>query len=186
MFRRAMDYLGLGPDDAYDDYDASVAVERPLPRRRPEPRGRMIRQEEEYDDYEEYEDDMADPRMDPRGSRAPRGVNTRAPQQRDDSSVQVRPTASGVRAQPTVRPLSAQSSQPVEVRPTRYDQAKEVADLFKNGNSVLLNIGSADSEVARRLLDFTSGLIYGMQGTMEKVSPGVFLIKPFGASSPRG
>jgi cell division inhibitor SepF len=177
-----MDYLGLGPDDAYDDYDASVAVERPLPRRRPEPRGRMIRQEEEYDDYEEYEDDM----VDQRASRAPRGVNTRAPQQRDDSSVQVRPSTSGLRAQPTVRPLSANSAQPVEVRPTRYDQAKEVADLFKNGNSVLLNIGSADSEVARRLLDFTSGLIYGMQGTMEKVSPGVFLIKPFGASSPRG
>ena len=182
MFRRAMDYLGLGPDDAYDDYDASVAVERPLPRRRPEPRGRMVRQEEEYDDYEEYEDDM----VDQRAARAPRGVNTRAPQQRDDSSVQVRPSASGIRAQPTVRPLSANSAQPVEVRPTRYDQAKEVADLFKNGNSVLLNIGSADSEVARRLLDFTSGLIYGMQGTMEKVSPGVFLIKPFGASSPRG
>jgi cell division inhibitor SepF len=177
-----MDYLGLGPDDAYDDYDASVAVERPLPRRRPEPRGRMVRQEEEYDDYEEYEDDM----VDQRAARAPRGVNTRAPQQRDDSSVQVRPSASGIRAQPTVRPLSANSAQPVEVRPTRYDQAKEVADLFKNGNSVLLNIGSADSEVARRLLDFTSGLIYGMQGTMEKVSPGVFLIKPFGASSPRG
>lgn len=182
MFRRAMDYLGLGPDDAYDDYDASIAVERPLPRRRPEPRGRMARQEEEYDDYEEYEDDMADQRA----PRAPRGVNTRAPQQRDDSSVQVRPSASGQRAQPTVRPLSANSAQPVEVRPTRYDQAKEVADLFKSGNSVLLNIGSADSEVARRLLDFTSGLIYGMQGTMEKVSPGVFLIKPFGASSPRG
>jgi cell division inhibitor SepF len=182
MFRRAMDYLGLGPDDAYDDYDASVAVERPLPRRRPEPRGRMVRQEEEYDDYEEYEDDM----VDQRAPRAPRGVNTRAPQQRDDSSVQVRPSASGLRAQPTVRPLSANSAQPVEVRPTRYDQAKEVADLFKNGNSVLLNIGSADSEVARRLLDFTSGLIYGMQGTMEKVSPGVFLIKPFGASTPRG
>jgi cell division inhibitor SepF len=100
--------------------------------------------------------------------------------------VQVRPTVGGQRPQPTVRPLSANSAQPVEVRPTRYDQAKEVADLFKSGNSVLLNIGSADSEVARRLLDFTSGLIYGMQGTMEKVSPGVFLIKPFGASSPRG
>ena len=182
MFRRAMDYLGLGPDDAYDDYDASMAVERPLPRRRPEPRGRMTRQEEEYDDYEEYEDDMADQRA----PRAPRGMNTRAPQQRDDSSVQVRPSTGAQRGQPTVRPLSANSAQPVEVRPTRYDQAKEVADLFKSGNSVLLNIGSADSEVARRLLDFTSGLIYGMQGTMEKVSPGVFLIKPFGASSPRG
>ena len=185
MFRRAMDYLGLGPDDVYDDYDASIAVERPQPRRRPEPRGRMARQEE-YDDYEEYDEETADPRADVRGPRAPRGVNTRAPQQRDDSSVQVRPSTGAQRGQPTVRPLSANSAQPVEVRPTRYDQAKEVADLFKGGNSVLLNIGSADSEVARRLLDFTSGLIYGMQGTMEKVSPGVFLIKPFGASSPRG
>ena len=177
-----MDYLGLGPDDAYDDYDASVAVERPLPRRRPEPRGRMVRQEEEYEDYEEYEDDL----VDQRAPREPRRVNTRAPQQRDDPSVQVRPSIRGLRAPPTVRPLSANSAHQVAVRPTRYDQAKEVADLFKNGNSVLLNIGSADSEVARRLLDFTSGLIYGMQGTMEKVSPGVFLIKPFGASTPRG
>ena len=105
MFRRAMDYLGLGPDDVYDDYDASVAVERPQPRRRPEPRGRMVRQEEEYDDYEEYDDEVADPRADVRGPRSPRGVNTRAPQQRDDSSVQVRPSNSGLRAQPTVRPL---------------------------------------------------------------------------------
>lgn len=175
MFRRAMDYLGLGPDDAYDDYDASVAVERPLARRRPEPRQRMARHEEEYDDFEEYEEDVAEPR----------GPRARAPQQRDDSSVQVRPSSSGSRNIPTVRPLSTHAARPVEVRPTRYDQAKEVADLFKSGQSVLLNIGSADSEIARRLLDFTSGLIYGMQGTMEKVSPGVFLIKPHGASSPR-
>jgi cell division inhibitor SepF len=161
-----MDYLGLGPDDAYDDYDASVAVERPLARRRPEPRQRMPRHEEEYDDFEEYEEDFVEPR----------GPRARAPQQRDDSSVQVRPSASGLRNTPTVRPLSTHAAQPV---------AKEVADLFKSGQSVLLNIGSADSEIARRLLDFSSGLIYGMQGTMEKVSPGVFLIKPHGASSPR-
>lgn len=175
MFRRAMDYLGLGPDDAYDDYDASVAVERPLARRRPEQRPRMTRQEEEYEEYEEHEDDFVEQR----------GPRARAPQQRDESSVQVRPSISGMRNTPTVRPLSSSAAQPVEVRPTRYDQAKEVADLFKGGQSVLLNIGSADSEIARRLLDFTSGLIYGMQGTMEKVSPGVFLIKPYGASSPR-
>jgi cell division inhibitor SepF len=135
----------------------------------------MPRHEEEYDDFEEYEEDFVEPR----------GPRARAPQQRDDSSVQVRPSVSGARNIPTVRPLSTHAAQPVEVRPTRYDQAKEVADLFKSGQSVLLNIGSADSEIARRLLDFTSGLIYGMQGTMEKVSPGVFLIKPYGASSPR-
>ena len=83
--------------------------------------------------------------------------------------MQVRPSASGLRNTPTVRPLSTHAAQPVEVRPTRYYQAKEVAYLFKSVQSVLLNIGSADSDIARRLLDFSSGLIYGMQGTMEKV-----------------
>ena len=92
MFRRAMDYLGLGPDDAYDDYDASIAVERPLPRRRPEPRGRMTRQEEEYDDYEEYEDDMADQRA----PRAPRGeVTTSSVAERAAAADTATPTESG-------------------------------------------------------------------------------------------
>jgi len=53
-----MDYLGLGPDDAYDDYDASIATERPAARgagasRRPQPRQVVDDYEDEVDD--EYE-----------------------------------------------------------------------------------------------------------------------------------
>ena len=175
MFRRAMDYLGLGPDDAYDDYDASVAVERPLPRRRPEPRGRMVRQEEEYDDYEEeYDEPMPEPR----------GVRARQPQVRDDSSVQLRPSSN--RSVPTVRPLSVSTAEAVTVRPTRYDQAKDIADLLKSGQPVVMNIAGADEETARRLIDFVSGLVYGLEGQIEKVSPGAFLIKPSGVRVTRG
>jgi cell division inhibitor SepF len=49
-----------------------------------------------------------------------------------------------------------------------------------------MDIGSAEESVARRLIDFVSGLIYGVDGTMEKVSPGVFLIKPRGVRVVRG
>ena len=168
-----MDYLGLGPDDAYDDYDASVAVERPAARntrgggpvRRPQ--SRQI-----ADDYEdENEDDYEE---------APRARPTtvRAQPQRDDSSVQLRPSGSSTGG--TVRKLTQTTAEPVAIRPTRYDQAKDIADLLRSGQPVAMNIGAADSEIARRLIDFASGVTYGIEGKMEKIAPGVFLLTPRG------
>jgi cell division inhibitor SepF len=174
MFRRAMDYLGLGPDDAYDDYDASVAVERPRRTRpvasrsaRPEPRF------EEYDDGYEEQDEYFDEPV----------VQRRAPIQRDDSSVHVRPTS---RQNATVKTIATTSAEPTPIRPVRYDEAKDIADMVKAGRPVLMDIGAAEETVARRLIDFVSGLIYGVDGSMEKVAPGVFLIKPRGVRVVRG
>ena len=177
MFRRAMDYLGLGPDDAYDDYDASVAVERPnrrLPRDPRAPRGRRI-VEEEYEEEYEYEDEAG--YVDP-------SLPVRRPQgRRDDSSVSVRPTGG---SGSTVRPLAASSVVPAMIRPLQYDEARDIADMVKSGTPVLMDIGAAEEHVARRLIDFVSGLVYGSEGTLEKVSPGVFLIKPRGVRVARG
>ena len=173
MFRRAMDYLGLGPDDAYDDYDASVAVERPAARntrgggpvRRPQ--SRQIADDYEDENENDYEE-------------APRARPTtvRAQPQRDDSSVQLRPSGSSTGG--TVRKLTQTSAEPVAIRPTRYDQAKDIADLLRSGQPVAMNIGAADSEIARRLIDFASGMTYGIEGKMEKIAPGVFLLTPRG------
>ena len=64
------------------------------------------------------------------------------------------------------------------MRPRRFDQAQELADRFKEGNSVILNLESADRDVTRRLVDFASGVCYALDGTMEKVATGVYLLKP--------
>jgi cell division inhibitor SepF len=172
-----MDYLGLGPDDAYDDYDASIAVERPAARnsrgggaiRRPQPRQQL----------DEYEDDIEDEYEEaPRPRTIPRQPTGRAQAQRDDSSVQLRPSGSSTGG--TVRKLTQTTAEPVAIRPTRYDQAKEIADLLRSGQPVAMNIGAADSEIARRLIDFASGVTYGIEGKMEKIAPGVFLLTPRG------
>lgn len=178
MFRRAMDYLGLGPDDAYDDYDASIAVERPAARgprgastvRRPQP--------QQFDD--DYEDEVDDDYEEaPRPRTATRATSQRAQAQRDDSSVQLRPST-GASTGGTVRKLTQTTAEPVAIRPTRYDQAKDIADLLRSGQPVAMNIGAADSEIARRLIDFASGMTYGIEGKMEKIAPGVFLLTPRG------
>lgn len=100
----------------------------------------------------------------------------------DDSGVQPRPI-SGPRQGSAVRavPASAAPSEPSTVRPRRFDQAQEVADKFKDGQPVIMNLEGADREVSRRLIDFASGLCYGLNGSMEKVATGVYLLKPFAA-----
>ncbi|MDX2382373.1 MAG: cell division protein SepF [Acidimicrobiia bacterium] len=68
--------------------------------------------------------------------------------------------------------------EPHTVRPRRFDQAQEVADKFKEGQPVIMNIEGTDRAVARRLIDFASGICYSLDGTMEKVATGVYLLKP--------
>ena len=174
MFRRAMDYLGLGPDEAYDDYDESVPAER-LDTRAPR-RGRQTSRDSETDDqqyqeYEEQNDDYGNPL-------------TRGQQVRHDSGVTVRPVA-GRRAEHIVRPLLS-SAEPITLRPQSYEDAKEIADRFKEGNPIIINVQSTDPKIMRRIIDFASGVSYANSGTMEKLSVGVYMMKPFGARVTRG
>ena len=68
--------------------------------------------------------------------------------------------------------------EPSTVRPRRFDQAQEVADKFKDGQPVIMNLEGTEREVARRLIDFASGICYALDGSMEKVATGVYLLKP--------
>ncbi len=174
MFRRAMDYLGLGPDEAYDDYDESIAVERD---RRMPSKGRQRRgQFDDSDtDYDEYDDRS---HVDSHSS----GMRTQ--QAQHDSGVTVRPVA-GRRTEAVARPVLP-ASDPVTIRPTSYEDAKEIADRFKQGNPVIINVQSTDPKTMRRIIDFASGVCYANSGTMEKMSNGVFMMKPFGARVTRG
>ena len=64
------------------------------------------------------------------------------------------------------------------MRPRRFDQAQEVADKFKEGLPVIMNLEATDREISRRLIDFASGLCYGLGGQMERVANQVYLLTP--------
>jgi len=71
------------------------------------------------------------------------------------------------------------------VKPTRYDHAQEIADRFKNGQPILMNLVGTDKETKRRLIDFASGLCYGLNGTLERLSGDMFRLTPNGVRIPR-
>ena len=177
LWKRTMDYLGLGPDDAYDDYDD---YDEPPPARRardadprssggnggqrgwepePEPTVRTVSARPSFPSRD----------FDASPSRRASAANGRG----DESGVTVRPPANA-----PVRSAAGGSMEPHTVRPRRFDQAQEVADKFKDGQPVIMNLEGTEREIARRLIDFASGLCYALDGSMEKVATGVYLLKP--------
>ncbi len=81
-----------------------------------------------------------------------------------------------------VRPLRAAAS-PAKVRvhlilPKSFNDAQQVADKLKGDVPVILNLQSVDRELAKRLIDFSSGLTYALDGGMQRVADKVFMLTP--------
>ena len=166
FFRRAMDYLGLSGEEAYDDYDMSMEYERPQRAGRPaSDQGRRSNFDPEYSSETQRP-----------AARPMRIDDTGAARRPDDSGLQVRPVGTA-RTSPTVRTIPS-SGETVTVRPLSFNQAQEIADHFKDGVPVIVNLEGADREMSRRIIDFASGMCYALSGTMEKVGSGVYLLKP--------
>jgi cell division inhibitor SepF len=79
-----------------------------------------------------------------------------------------------------VRPLPT-SAKPHVVSPSGFNDVQQVADRFKRDQPVIVNLQGVDRDLSRRLIDFASGLCYGLEGDMERVADQVFLLTPRGA-----
>ena len=83
-----------------------------------------------------------------------------------------------VRTIASPRPAVAGPSVIHKSEPKRFNEAREVADHFKEGTAVIMNLQSTDDSIARRLVDFASGLVYGLDGKIELVANRVYLLTP--------
>lgn len=81
--------------------------------------------------------------------------------------------------QAIVRPLVPSRGAKVHVvAPARFSDAQEIGDLVKQSSPVIVNLQASDRDLARRMIDFCSGLTYALGGAMEKVAEQVFLLTP--------
>ena len=64
------------------------------------------------------------------------------------------------------------------VVPRTFNDAKQIADRFKAQMPVILNLQGAETDLAKRLIDFASGLTYALDGSMQRVADKVFLLTP--------
>ena len=79
------------------------------------------------------------------------------------------------------RPLEAVASASVRVHlvvPRSFNDAQSIADKFKESVPVIVNLQGTDPELSKRLIDFSSGLTYALNGSMQRVADKVFLLTP--------
>lgn len=117
-------------------------------------------QYEEYDDYEDYEE---------------AGTEV-AP----EYEAQITPiNRSFARREPHVQPArSSELRRITTVHPRSYNDARVIGEAFRAGTPVIINLSDMDDADAKRLVDFSAGLIFGLRGAIERVTNKVFLLSP--------
>ena len=67
----------------------------------------------------------------------------------------------------------------VLVKPERFENASEIADHLRDKRTVVLNLESTNKDIARRLIDFLSGVAYAGEGKIKKVAANTYIITPY-------
>lgn len=127
----------------------------------------------EYDDYDDYDEPAHEDRtrnLQPvRDDRAPeRAVERSRPSGSISSSSLVNSGNSG----------NSESYRITTLHPRSYNDARAIGEHFRDGTPVIMNLTDMDDADAKRLVDFAAGLIFGLRGTIERVTAKVFLLSP--------
>ena len=165
VWGRALVYFGIVEEEEYWDdeaFDAEEELDRGY-RERPNVRrlhsSRRGRSNAEFDDWSEPDD-----------------VQQTATLRSGSGSGSGSGSSGGRR--PNLEAVASASVRVHLVVPRSFNDAQSIADKFKEQIPVILNLQSADTELAKRLIDFSSGLTYALNGGMQRIADKVFLLTP--------
>ena len=135
--------------------------------------------EDEDDDFEEFE--AAAPRATERRDRRDRYEQPERLERagRNESYGSVNSVEEERRSNKVVNIRAATQLQVVLVKPDKFDDASAIADHLREKRTVVLNLESTNKEIARRLLDFLSGVAYANEGKIKKVAISTYIITPY-------
>lgn len=179
--KRASEWIGLGPRDTdrYDDYEYD---------RRGEERVLGDDYGEESDTYEDSqaydrvylrsdEDDVVSEHTEV--TELVQTGHTRSQVPAPAAAPQVPALPDHVEEQPVEdHPRTADINRIIFITPKTFNEARSIGENFRDGFPVIINLSFMEHDHARRVVDFASGLIFGLNGSIEKVNNGVFLLSP--------
>jgi len=70
----------------------------------------------------------------------------------------------------------------ITLQPRSYSEARKVGEYYREGNPVIINLDDMEESERKRLVDFSSGLVFGLHGRIERISLKVFLLSPANVS----
>ena len=136
---------------------------------------RPYEDEEEEEEFDDFEPVSRSERMDRTGGDR---LERKAPKAQD-SPRPIFPVENERRSNKVVNIHTTTQLQVVLVKPERFENASEIADHLREKRTVVLNLESTNKDIARRLLDFLSGVAYANEGKIKKVAISTYIITPY-------
>ena len=133
---------------------------------------RLARPYEDEEDTDGYDDEYE---ASPRGERSDYNERKSAPK-KEPASFSMEPER---RSNKVVNIHTTTQLQVVLVKPDRFENAAEIADHLRDKRTVVLNLEKTQKDVARRLLDFLSGVAYAQEGKIKKVALQTYIVTPY-------
>ena len=126
-----------------------------------------------YEDEEDYEEDfdLEEPFVETKEERKPRGKK----REEDDMERDYADTS----RDKVVNINTTTQLQVVLVKPEKFQDASAIADHLRDKRTVVLNLESANKDVARRMVDFLSGAAYAQEGKIKKEAVATYIITPY-------
>ena len=135
-------------------------------------------EEEEYE--EEPEPEPAKTRKSFFSRRQPREEEREEEEEAEEPAVveRPRPARNYARTAP-MRTAPARAGMEVNmIRPTSMDDARDICDMLLSGRAVVINLEGVQVDLAQRIIDFSSGSCYSIDGNLQKISSYIFIITP--------
>ena len=136
---------------------------------------RPYEDEEEDEEFDDFESVSRSERMDRTGGER---VERRSAKLQDTGAGMFTPEPER-RSNKVVNIHTTTQLQVVLVKPERFENASEIADHLREKRTVVLNLESTNKDIARRLLDFLSGVAYANEGKIKKVALSTYIITPY-------
>jgi cell division inhibitor SepF len=132
------------------------------------------RYDDGYDSYEEYEDEYGEP-----GEPAEPEAERPAPRGRSELFMDPAPPAAPRASTHVPGPShAADLARITTLHPRTYNEARTIGEHFREGTPVIMNLTEMVDSDAKRLVDFAAGLIFGLHGSIDRVTNRVFLLCP--------
>ncbi len=141
----------------------------------------LAEERDHHPDYDEYEDEYLDEDdYEPRRGRAREANVRRLPTSRRRSHDEIDDIfADEGNGGGVLRAVEGDDDLQVHlVIPANFNDAQQVADQFKRAVPVILNLQATDPDLSKRLIDFSSGLTYALDGGMQRIADKIFLLTP--------
>ncbi|MCC3270561.1 cell division protein SepF [Arthrobacter gengyunqii] len=167
--RRTMIYLGLA--DGEEPYESEQKSQRDAPVRSAEEYTPEYERPERSDRSERSDRTDRTERSDRDAEQAPAPVVRTAVEE-------YRAPVTPIKRAPSSREEVAGLRQITTVHPRSYNDAKIIGESFRDGIPVIMNVTDMGEADAKRLVDFSAGLVFGLRGSIERVTNKVFLLSP--------